>query len=144
MTSHGFKQNEISQVQTMRTNFFKRSYFTVLGVLSFETIKILMTVPLCSWLNFVLNLAIILVNLITIVVKLTMMVIWVDYSINQEFLVNNPPNIIWFIQSYSWAELARTMVLFSTKRCSVFSLTQFKILISIKILSSKSNDHLNF
>jgi hypothetical protein len=40
MTSHGFKQNEISQEQT------KRSYFTVLGVLSFETIKILMTVPL--------------------------------------------------------------------------------------------------
>ena len=107
MKSHGFKQNEISQEQTMRTNFFKRSYFTVLGVLSFETIKILMTVPLCSWLNFVVNLTIILVNLITIVVKLTMMVIWVDYSINQEFLVNNPPNIIWFIQSYSWAELAR-------------------------------------
>ena len=26
--------------------FFKRSYFTVLGVLSFETINILMTVPL--------------------------------------------------------------------------------------------------
>ena len=46
MTSHGFKQNEISQEQTIGTNFFKRSYFTVLGVLSFETIKILMTVPL--------------------------------------------------------------------------------------------------
>jgi hypothetical protein len=44
MTSHGFKQNEISQEQTMPmgTNFFKRSYFTVLRVLSFETIKILM------------------------------------------------------------------------------------------------------
>jgi hypothetical protein len=46
MTLHGFKQNEISQEQTMGTNFLKRSYFTVLGVLSFETIKILMTVPL--------------------------------------------------------------------------------------------------
>ena len=50
MTSHGFKQNEISQEQTMPmgTNFFKRSYFTVLRVLSFETIKILMIVPLAS------------------------------------------------------------------------------------------------
>ena len=46
MTSHGFKQNEISEELTMETNFFKRRYFTVLGVLSFETIKILMTVPL--------------------------------------------------------------------------------------------------
>ena len=26
MTSHGFKQNEISQEQTMGTNSFKRSY----------------------------------------------------------------------------------------------------------------------
>jgi hypothetical protein len=45
MTSHGFKQNEISQEQTMGTNFFKRSQFAVLGVLSFETIKILVTMP---------------------------------------------------------------------------------------------------
>jgi hypothetical protein len=44
MKSHGFKQNEISQEQTMQgTHFFKRSYFTVLGVLSFEEIKSLMT-----------------------------------------------------------------------------------------------------
>jgi hypothetical protein len=42
MTSHGFKQG---------TNFFKRSYFTVLGVLSFETIKNLMTVP--QWRNVI-------------------------------------------------------------------------------------------
>jgi hypothetical protein len=46
MTSHGFKQNEISEEQTMETNFFKRNYFTVLGVLSFEKIKVLMTVQL--------------------------------------------------------------------------------------------------
>jgi hypothetical protein len=31
--------------------FFKRSYFTVLGVLSFETINILMTVPLSYFFN---------------------------------------------------------------------------------------------
>jgi hypothetical protein len=46
MTSHGFEQNEISQEQTMGNNFFKRSYFTVLGVLSLETIKKLMTLSL--------------------------------------------------------------------------------------------------
>jgi hypothetical protein len=43
---HGFKQNEISQEQTMETNIFKRNYFTVFGVLSFETITILITMPL--------------------------------------------------------------------------------------------------
>jgi hypothetical protein len=29
MTSHRFKQNEISQEQMIGTHFFKRSYFTV-------------------------------------------------------------------------------------------------------------------
>ena len=44
---HGIKQNEISQEQqTMETNIFKRNYFTVFGVLSFETITILITMPL--------------------------------------------------------------------------------------------------
>ena len=40
MTSHGFKQNEISEEQTMGTNFFKRSYVTVLGVLLFNNLFI--------------------------------------------------------------------------------------------------------
>jgi hypothetical protein len=110
MTSHGFKQNEISQEQTMRTNFFKRRYFTVLGVLSFETICIL--------------------------VKSTTMVLGGLFYKPGILAVNNPPNIIWFIQSYSWAELARTMVLFIAQNlCSDFSLIQFKILFSITILS---------
>ena len=51
MTSHAWlqffiKQNELSQQLSMETKFFKRSYFTVLRVLSFKAIKILMLVPL--------------------------------------------------------------------------------------------------
>ena len=40
------KQNKISQQLSMETNIVKRSYFTVLRVPSFKTIKILMLVPL--------------------------------------------------------------------------------------------------
>jgi hypothetical protein len=36
--SHGYKQNEISQEQSMGTNIFKRSYYTVLRGLSFKKI----------------------------------------------------------------------------------------------------------
>jgi hypothetical protein len=46
MTSHGYKQNEISQGLSMGTKIFKTSYYTVLREFSFENIKILMTVPL--------------------------------------------------------------------------------------------------
>ena len=44
MTSHGYKQNEISQELSMGTKIFKTSYYTVLR--EFSKIKILMTVPL--------------------------------------------------------------------------------------------------
>jgi hypothetical protein len=49
MTSHGYKQNEISQELSMGTKIFKTSYYTVLRALNyftFKKIKILMTVPL--------------------------------------------------------------------------------------------------
>jgi hypothetical protein len=46
MTSHGCKQNEISQEQSMGTKIFKTSFCTVLRAFSFKKIKILMTVPL--------------------------------------------------------------------------------------------------
>jgi hypothetical protein len=46
MTSHGYKQNEISQELSMGTKIFKTSCYTVLRAFSFERIKILMTVPL--------------------------------------------------------------------------------------------------
>jgi hypothetical protein len=46
MTSHGYKQNEISQELSMGTKIFKTSYYTVLRAFSFKRIKILMTVPL--------------------------------------------------------------------------------------------------
>jgi hypothetical protein len=46
MTSHGYKQNEISQELSMETKIFKTSYYTVLRAFSFKKIKILMTVPL--------------------------------------------------------------------------------------------------
>ena len=38
MTSHGYKQNEISQELSMRTNIFKRSYYTVLRAVSSATL----------------------------------------------------------------------------------------------------------
>jgi hypothetical protein len=44
MTSHGFKK--MKYPKNKEPFFFKRSYPTVLGVLSFETIKILVRVPL--------------------------------------------------------------------------------------------------
>ena len=43
MTSHGYKQNEISQELSMGTKIFKTSYYTVLKAFSFKKIKILMT-----------------------------------------------------------------------------------------------------
>ena len=46
MTSHGYKQNEISQELSMITKIFKRSCDTVLRAFSFKKIKTLMTVPL--------------------------------------------------------------------------------------------------
>jgi hypothetical protein len=46
MTSHGYKQNEISQELSMGTKIFKTSYYTVLRAFSLKKIKILMTVPL--------------------------------------------------------------------------------------------------
>ena len=46
MTSHAYKQNEISQELSMGTNIFKTSYYTVLRAFSFKNVKILMTVPL--------------------------------------------------------------------------------------------------
>ena len=42
MTSHGCKQNEIYQEQSMGTKIFKTSYYTF----SFKKIKILTRVPL--------------------------------------------------------------------------------------------------
>jgi hypothetical protein len=42
MTSHGYKQNEISQELSMGTKI----YYTVLRAFSFKKLKILMTVPL--------------------------------------------------------------------------------------------------
>ena len=44
MTSHGYKQNEISQELSMGTEIFKTSYYTVLRAFSFKKIKILITV----------------------------------------------------------------------------------------------------
>jgi hypothetical protein len=46
MTSHGYKQNEISQKLSMGTKIFKISYYTVSRTFSFKKIKNLMTVPL--------------------------------------------------------------------------------------------------
>ena len=46
MTSHGYKQNEISQELSMRTKIFKTSYYTVLRALSLQKIKILIMLPL--------------------------------------------------------------------------------------------------
>jgi hypothetical protein len=46
MTSHGCKQNEISQELSIGTKVFKTSYFTALRAFSFKKIKILMRVPL--------------------------------------------------------------------------------------------------
>jgi hypothetical protein len=43
MTSHGYKQNEISQELSMGTKIFKTSYYTVLRAFSFKKIKMLMT-----------------------------------------------------------------------------------------------------
>jgi hypothetical protein len=42
MTSHGYKQNEISQELSMGTKIFKTSYYTVLRAFLFKKIKILM------------------------------------------------------------------------------------------------------
>jgi hypothetical protein len=39
MTSHGYKQNEISQELSMGTKIFKTSYYTVLRAFSFKKIK---------------------------------------------------------------------------------------------------------
>jgi hypothetical protein len=46
MTSHGYKQNKISQELSMGTKIFKISHYTALGAFSFKKIKILMSVPL--------------------------------------------------------------------------------------------------
>ena len=46
MTSHVYKQNEISQELSMGTEIFKTSYYAVLRAFSFQKIKILITVPL--------------------------------------------------------------------------------------------------
>ena len=46
MTSHGYKQNEISQEQNMGTKIFKISYYAVLRAFSFKKTKILTRVPL--------------------------------------------------------------------------------------------------
>jgi hypothetical protein len=46
MTSHGYKQNEISQEISMGAKIFKTSNYSVLRAFSFKKIKILMTVPL--------------------------------------------------------------------------------------------------
>ena len=46
MTSHGYKQNEISQELSMGTKKFKTSYYTVLRAFSFKKINILTRVPL--------------------------------------------------------------------------------------------------
>jgi hypothetical protein len=39
MTSHGYKQNEISQELSMGTKIFKTSYYTVLRAFSFNKNK---------------------------------------------------------------------------------------------------------
>jgi LytS/YehU family sensor histidine kinase len=46
LTSYGYKQNEISQEQSMGTKIVKTSYYTVLKAFSFKKIKILTQVPL--------------------------------------------------------------------------------------------------
>ena len=46
MTSHDYKQNEISQELSMGTEIFKTSYNPVLRAFSFQKIKIFITVPL--------------------------------------------------------------------------------------------------
>jgi hypothetical protein len=46
MTSHDYKQNEISQELSMGIKIFKTNYYTVLRAFSFKRIKVLMTVPL--------------------------------------------------------------------------------------------------
>ena len=50
MTSHGYKQNEISQELSMRTKIFKTIYYTALRAFSFKLwfkrIKILIILPL--------------------------------------------------------------------------------------------------
>ena len=46
MTSHDYKQNEISQELSMGTKIFKTSYYTVLRALLFKKIKILIILPL--------------------------------------------------------------------------------------------------
>ena len=40
MTSHGYKQNEISEKLSIGTKMFKTSYYTVLRALSFKKTKI--------------------------------------------------------------------------------------------------------
>ena len=44
MTSHGYKQNEISK--TKKTKIFQTSYYTVLRAFSLKKINILTRVPL--------------------------------------------------------------------------------------------------
>ena len=46
MTSHGYKQNKMSQELSMGIKIFKTSYYTVLRAFSFKKIKILTRVPL--------------------------------------------------------------------------------------------------
>jgi hypothetical protein len=46
MTSHSYKQNEISQELSMGTKIFKTSYYTVLTPFAFRKVKILTRVPL--------------------------------------------------------------------------------------------------
>ena len=46
MTSHGYKQDEISQELSMGTKNFKTNYYTVLRAFSFKKIKMLMQVLL--------------------------------------------------------------------------------------------------
>jgi hypothetical protein len=48
MTSHGYKQNEISQELSMGTKIITTSYYTVLRALSFKKIKILIILLLKS------------------------------------------------------------------------------------------------
>jgi hypothetical protein len=49
MTSHVYKQNEISQELSMGTEIFKRSYCTVLRAFWLKKITILMKVPLSKF-----------------------------------------------------------------------------------------------
>ena len=44
--SHGYKQNEISQEQSMGTKIFKTCYYAVIRAFSFKKIKTLTRVPL--------------------------------------------------------------------------------------------------